>query len=199
MIKGNHSRYKMSRTILLGAALGMWIYVGLASVEPAMASPQQTPSQSVGKGKATRKSATVRRRNPSVSAESKTDPREAKVLTAGRRDPFKLPPPPRPAGQGGLLDMAGGPLPPGNRGLVIGQLTLKGIVRQDATNVMLAVVTNYTNRAYFLRVDDVLFNGVVSKITPDAIYFRENYLDPNGRVQTREVVKRLGPAPGERK
>jgi hypothetical protein len=95
--------------------------------------------------------------------------------------------------------MAGGPLPPGTRGLVIGQLRLGGIVRQDATNTMLAVVTNYTNRAYFLRENDVVFNGVVSKITPDAVFFRENYLDPNGRVQTREVVKRLSPASGEGK
>ena len=95
--------------------------------------------------------------------------------------------------------MAGGPLPPGTRGLVIGQLKLGGIVRQDATNMMLAVVINFTNRAYFLRENDVVFNGVVSKITPDAVSFRENYLDPNCRVQTREVVKRLGPASGERK
>jgi hypothetical protein len=78
-------------------------------------------------------------------------------------------------------------------------LKLGGIVRQDATNMMLAVVTNFTNRAYFLRENDVVFNGVVSKITPDAVSFRENYLDPNGRVQTREVVKRLSPASGERK
>jgi hypothetical protein len=65
--------------------------------------------------------------------------------------------------------------------------------------MMLAVVINPANRAYFLRQNDAVYNGVVSKITPDSVQFRENYLDPNGRVQTREVVKRLGQAPGERR
>jgi type II secretory pathway component PulC len=81
--------------------------------------------------------------------------------------------------------------------LVISQLVLEGIVRQDTTNKMIAVVTNYTKRAYFLRENDALYNGVVSKITPDSVYFKENYLDPDGRVSAREVVKRLGAAPGE--
>jgi len=42
-----------------------------------------------------------------------------------------------------------------------------------------------------------VYNGVVSKITPDSVYFTENVLDSEGRVTTREVVKRLNPAPGE--
>jgi len=37
---------------------------------------------------------------------------------------------------------------------------------------------------------------VVSKITPDSVIFRENTLDQNGKVVTREVVKRLGQGPG---
>ena len=62
---------------------------------------------------------------------------------------------------------------------------------------MIAVVTNYTKRAYFLRENDTVYNGVVSKITPDAVYFKENTLDSNGRVGAHEVVMRLGSAPGE--
>lgn len=114
---------------------------------------------------------------------------------AGRRDPFKLPPPPGAKGEeeGGIT----GPLPPGIRGLVIGQLKLEGIVRMDTSNKMIAVVTNYTKRAYFLRENEALYNGVVSRITPDAVYFRENVLDQFGRVSTREVLRRLSSAPGE--
>jgi len=59
------------------------------------------------------------------------------------------------------------------------------------------VVTNETGRAYFLHENESLYNGVVSKITSDAVYFKENVLDVNGRVTSREVVKRLGSAPGE--
>jgi hypothetical protein len=114
---------------------------------------------------------------------------------AGKRDPFKLPPPPNPKAeeQGGIT----GPLPPGIRGLIIAQLKLEGIVRMDTSNKMIAVVTSYTNRAYFLRENDALYDGVVNRITPDAVYFRENVLDQFGRVSTREVVKRLSSAPGE--
>ena len=47
---------------------------------------------------------------------------------AGKRDPFKVPPPPQTNGKGDGMD---GPLPPGVRGLVIGQLRLMGIVREE--------------------------------------------------------------------
>jgi dUTPase len=88
-------------------------------------------------------------------------------------------------------------MPPGTRGLVIAQLVLEGIVRMDSTNKMIAVVTNNTRRAYFLRENDAVYDGVVSKITPDAIYFQENSLDQSGRATTVEVIKRLPSSPGE--
>jgi len=106
---------------------------------------------------------------------------------AGKRDPFKTPPPPRPnAG-----DDPEGSLPPGVRGLVIGQLKLEGIVREDANKSMIAVVTGRTDLAYFLRVHDEVYNGVVTRITPDSISFMQNQPGAGGRVGTREVVLKL--------
>ena len=61
---------------------------------------------------------------------------------------------------------------------------------------MIAVVDNSSNRAYFLRENDAVYNGVVSKITPDSVVFRENGLDASGKMVVREVVKRLGQGPG---
>jgi len=115
---------------------------------------------------------------------------------AGRRDPFK---PPGTPGQGSQVAAVGvsGALPLGARGLVISDLRVEGIVRQEAEHSMIAVVTNYTKRAYFLRVNDTVYNGVVSKITPEAVYFKENTLDASGRVATHEVELKLGSAPGE--
>jgi hypothetical protein len=124
------------------------------------------------------------------AASTSTNPR---VLGSGKRDPFYLPPPP-PAG--GVV-LPTGPLPPGKRGLIIGQLKLEGIVREDQGGKMIAVVTNYTNRAYFLEVNDQLYDGTVEKITSRAVYFKQNHLDANGRLTTVEVVKSLGPAAGE--
>jgi hypothetical protein len=108
---------------------------------------------------------------------------------AGKRDPFKVPPPPKMDGGGGDPDV---PLPPGVRGLVIGQLRLKGIVREEDTHTMIAVVANRANLAYFLHIHEDVYNGVVSRITPDAIYFQQKRLDTGGRIEAREVVLKLG-------
>lgn len=116
--------------------------------------------------------------------------RSASAMTrAGMRDPFRVPPPPR---AGGHNDELQGPLPPGVRGLVIGRLRLKGVVREDASNTMIAVVTDQRDLAYFLRVHDRVYNGVVSGITPDSIHFSEKRLNPGGQDGSREVVLKLG-------
>jgi len=125
---------------------------------------------------------------------AKRTPLNNPPIASGRRDPFKAWVPPS------LVARAGSeaaPLPVGIRGLVISGLRLEGIVRGESADNMIAVVTNYTKRAYFLRVNDAVHNGVVSKITPEAIYFNENILDSRGRVATHEVEIKLGSAPGE--
>jgi hypothetical protein len=109
---------------------------------------------------------------------------------AGKRDPFKIPPPPQIRAGGDTID---GPLPPGARGLVIGLLRLKGIVRDEESKTMIAVVVNRANLAYFLHIHEDVYNGVVSRITPDAIYFQQKGLDTGGRSGAREVVLRMGP------
>ena len=116
---------------------------------------------------------------------------------SGKRDPFKLPPPPGKETAEGIPGSAMGALPPGTRGLIVSQLRLEVVVRENTTNKMIAVVTNERKLAYFLHENEPVYNGVVSKITPDSVYFKENVLDPSGRVTTREVVRKLGSAPGE--
>ncbi|HLI29654.1 MAG TPA: hypothetical protein VKV79_00980, partial [Terriglobia bacterium] len=117
--------------------------------------------------------------------------------TGGKRDPFRLPPPPLPAKF--ALKAASKPsgpridLPPGPAGLLIGQLRLQGIVTENASHRMIAVVTNDTNRAYFLQPNEPVFDGVVTQITPDAIYFRQRLQGAHGSVSFREVVMRLTP------
>ena len=201
MVKGYFQRRNNIKSVLVCLAGGICCCLVLAGAEPAVTSPLGPQAAPVAKGKVARKAQAGHRptRRAAAPVDAAASGETGRAVVVGRRDPFKLPPPPSPKGSAGALDMAAGPLPPGTRGLVIGQLRLGGIVRQDTTHMMLAVVINSANRAYFLRESDVLYNGVVSKITPDSVQFRENYLDPNGRVQTREVVKRLGQAPGERR
>jgi len=161
---------------------------------PVVQAPAATAAVPAAEAKAAKKTGAKRGPAQPSAGEALVPMPDRSPKIVGRRDPFKLPPPPGPGGPG---DDITGPLPPGKRGLVISRLRLEGIVRLDTTNDMIAVVDTNANRAYFLRENDEVFNGVVSKITPDSVYFRENVLDQNGRVQTREVVKRLGQGPGE--
>lgn len=100
-----------------------------------------------------------------------------------RRDPFQS-----------LLvrpeEVAGQPLPPGKRGLVIAQLTVNGVVA-TATGMIAVVTMRGRNRAYFLRQRDELFNGYVGRITEDGVIFQETTVDAFGKEYEREVVKQL--------
>jgi len=137
------------------------------------------------------------RQNPVSSVQAKGGPEAADSMNsfAGKRDPFKISPPPlrSPKEESGTR----GPLPPGKRGLMINQLRLEGVVRQDANHSMIAVVANQSNRAYFLKIHDEVYDGVVTRITADSIYFNQNQLDVSGQVVTREVIKKMGLPPGE--
>lgn len=126
------------------------------------------------------------------------------------RDPFRLPIS-IPLQAKGVRRYPDGPPLPGKRGLIIEELKLEGIVRLLSDSglsghasrgdplQMIAVVTGGAKLAYFLHVNDVVYDGVVTRITPDSVFFRENYFDPEGQSKTREVVKRLGSVLAEAK
>jgi hypothetical protein len=189
--------------LLLLAALAMtfgvspgWAQVAGSKTAPPSATASQFPARKTAKTTPAKSAKTPAQHKGATTAST-----HASSASAGKRDPFKLPEfETAKAGLGGgpmLNGAGGGVLPPGARGLLISQLKLEGVVRQNTANKMIAVVTNDTKRAYFLTENESVYNGVVSKITPDSVYFKENVLDVNGRVTTREVVKKLNPAPGE--
>lgn len=118
---------------------------------------------------------------------------EAQAGASSRlRDPFKVPELPSTSstvkGKSSHLPAV---LPPGVRGLLIDQLMLQGVVDKQPGNTMIAVVTNKTNRAYFLRANEQVFDGTVTRITPAAIYFEQRYYDANDKAEWRTVEKRL--------
>jgi Tfp pilus assembly protein PilP len=173
-------RKRMLDGVVLSAVLMGWV-----ALAPAVAAQGKTKKPA----KVTRKSA--------VKAPAAKAPTSYRA-SEGLRDPFKLPPPPSEGPQTSEAPI--GPLPPGSRGLIIGELKLEGIVRQGKENPkMIAVLANPANRAYFLHENDPLYNGVITKITPDSVYFKEDVRDAAGKITSREVVKKLAPAPGEKK
>ncbi len=113
----------------------------------------------------------------------------------GRRDPFKLPARAT-AGRGALQAPRVTARPPGRRGLLIGDLKLNGVVREESSHSMIALVTGNTKVTYFLRENDALYDGTVLRIMPDSIELKQNYLDPDGEVRSRQVIKRLIPQGG---
>jgi len=111
---------------------------------------------------------------------------------AQRRDPFRS-----------LLAPAGGPggpasLPPGKAGLVIGQLSIVGIVMTPNDSVAVVSMPG-RNRAYFLRERDELYDGYVSRITADNVIFREKSKDAYGRAYEKEVVKQITAGSGAKR
>jgi len=117
-------------------------------------------------------------------AESDSD--KAKRLAAvdrSKRDPFQTVIRER---SGGGTCVGGG-----KQCLVPDEVALKGVVRSNGS--IIAVVTTKDNRAYFLRENDPVLNGVVTRITEGSITFREKTTDIFGKSSMREVVKKINP------
>jgi len=194
-------RMQATRLLVLAALTVVWgVAPGWSGQQPAKSSPPSAKTPPAAASKTVKATPAKSAKTP-AEHKATTESASTGMLGVGKRDPFKLPE--TGGGKGGAESVTeygvapGTVLPPGERGLLISQLKLEGVVRQQTDNKMIAVVTNQTKRAYFLRENQAVYNGVVSKITPDSVTFKENVLDENGHVTTREVVMRLNPAPGE--
>jgi hypothetical protein len=102
---------------------------------------------------------------------------------AGRRDPFvsllsrgesKLP-------------VAGRPT--GVRGLLIGELSVRGVLRTNGK--LLAIVQAPDNKTYTLHPGDTLYDGTVKVVGTDAVVFLQRVEDPLSPVKQREIRKSL--------
>lgn len=173
---------------MMNAKRQLAILLVMASAAWTQASASQKPAQSAAP--AAKPKTTAPAKKPAAVAKTKaapaqTDKKPAASTAAapsGKRDPF--------------ISLAviraqqvGGQCGTGKRCLVIDQVELKGVVK--TVNGMIAMVENPAKKAYFLRVNDPVFNGYVVKITGDSVIFKESTTDNQGRTQTRDVVKRV--------
>lgn len=157
------------------------VVVGSASKDPFHKDKKQAAivvPQPVS-AKATEKPGTVVAVKDAAAAEKKPEPR--KVSAVGRRDPFVSPVV--------HLGAIGSGCSSGKRCLAIDQIALRGVVKSETG--MIAVVVNAMDKAYFLRENDPVFNGYVTKITPDSIVFKETFRDKLGKELTRDVTKSI--------
>ena len=105
---------------------------------------------------------------------------------AGRRDPFVSL-----TARGGELPVAGA-RPSGVPGLLIGEVTVKGIFKSPKGG-FLALLQAPDGRTYIVKQGDKLFDGSIKALTPDAVVFSQDVNDPLSLVKQREVRKSIRP------
>lgn len=106
---------------------------------------------------------------------------------AGRRDPFiSL------SGRGGEVTTAAGARPPGIAGLLVGEVTVKGVWKSPKVGFV-ALVQAPDSRTYIIQAGHKVFDGTVKTITQDAVVFSQDVNDPLSLVKQREVRKAIRP------
>lgn len=100
----------------------------------------------------------------------------------GRRDPFiSL------LGRG--ADPKGGPRVTGLAGMLIAEVSLKGILKDR--NGFFALLQGPDNKTYQVRSGDKVLDGSVKSINGEAVIFAQDVNDPLSVVKQREVIKKL--------
>lgn len=105
----------------------------------------------------------------------------------GRRDPFVSL-----ATRGGELPIPGSARPAGVPGLLVSEVTVKGVLKSPKGG-FIALVQAPDNRTYIIRAGDKVFDGSVKTITQDAVVFSQDVNDPLSLVKQREVRKAIRP------
>jgi type IV pilus assembly protein PilP len=106
---------------------------------------------------------------------------------AGRRDPFVSL-----LGRGGDLPSATGSRPTGLPGLLINEVTLKGVLK-SAKGDFIALLQSPDSHTYIVHPGDKVMDGTVKTITQDAVVFSQDVNDPLSLVKQREVRKTIRP------
>ncbi len=83
---------------------------------------------------------------------------------------------------------------PGLSGLLIGEITVKGVLR-DRTG-FIAMLQGPDNKTYTVRIGDKLADGTVKSINQEKVIFSQDVSDPLSLVKQREVPKPVRQAEG---
>jgi type IV pilus assembly protein PilP len=108
----------------------------------------------------------------------------------GRRDPFVSL-----LGRGND-PKAQGVRPTGVPGLLINEVSVKGIVRNSTGFV--AMIQGPDNKTYVVKAGDRLMDGSVKSILQDAVVFSQDVNDPLSLVKQKEIRKALRSSEGGR-
>ncbi|HVS01829.1 MAG TPA: hypothetical protein VMT16_03590 [Thermoanaerobaculia bacterium] len=107
---------------------------------------------------------------------------------AGRRDPFVS------LLRRTRLPASAEPRPEGVPGLLIGEVSIKGIFELNGRMFAQVQVSN-KDTSYLVQEGDQLYDGEVVTISPNEVVFKQMVNDPSIIKPFREVAKRLNPEP----
>ena len=94
--------------------------------------------------------------------------------------------------RGGDLPLPGGARPSGPAGLLVNEITVKGVLKSPKGG-FIALVQAPDGRTYIIHAGDKVFDGAVKQITQDAVVFSQDVNDPLSLVKQREVRKSIRP------
>jgi type IV pilus assembly protein PilP len=110
---------------------------------------------------------------------------------SGRRDPFVS------LLARGSDTRSAGNRPPGVSGLLIGEVTVKGIVK-DRTGFIAMIQGPDTRKTFIVRSGEKLMDGTVKAITADTVVFSQDVIDPLSLVKQKEIRKNVRSVDGGR-
>lgn len=160
---------------------------------PAAASAQQAPNAGGTISAARKKADSAGKQGADKKAPARSTRRTSSRRT-GRsqlRDPFQS----LGGGSGRSAEPGGSrKRPSGERGLLISQIQVGGIVLGGRGKIAVVAVQG-RDRAFFLREGDRVYDGILKEIRSDRVIFRQRSRDAFGRVIVRDVTKMLTSLP----
>jgi Tfp pilus assembly protein PilP len=128
---------------------------------------------------------------PAVGQKTPSEPTPAySYEPRGRRDPFVS------LIARGTETRAPGSRATGPQGLSIGEVTVKGIVRDRSG--FIAMIQGPDTKTFIVRSGEKLMDGTVKAITADSVVFSQDVNDPLSMVKQKEVRKTVRSADGGR-
>jgi type IV pilus assembly protein PilP len=159
---------------------------GLAVLLLGVAVDAQTPAAGAAQAAAPPTAATA----PAPAEGAPAAPAAYTYSPDGRRDPFVSL-----SGKGTDTRQAGA-RPPGVPGLLINEISIKGIIRDRSG--FIAMIQGADNRTYVVRAGDRLMDGTVKAIVQDTVVFSQDVTDPLSLVKQKEIRKNLRSTEGGR-
>lgn len=162
--------------VLFSAVMAVPGFAQAASKGTPSSAPTTTPTATTPKGP------TAAPASAAAASASRPDDRAA-YDPSGRRDPFVS-----------LLQVGDAKLPVGGRprgvkGLLVSELSLRGVLRSRGQ--LVAIVQAPDNKTYTVHPGDTLYDGTVKVVAQDAVVFVQRVDDPLSPVKQREIRKTL--------